>query len=75
VGIVYTPKDVPHKFVVAGDRPGRMLTLFSRPGFEMFFAEEGDSPLEQPPAGPPNPEAFRLLIENYDMELLEIPAH
>ena len=71
---VYTPKDVPHKFVVAGDRPARMLMLFSRPGFEMFFAE-GGSPLDQPSAGPPNPDVFRHLIEKYDMELLEMPAH
>ena len=71
---VYTPKDVPHKFVVAGDRPARMLILFSRPGFEMFFAE-GGSPLDRPPAGPPNPDAFRRLVEKYDMELLEMPAH
>jgi quercetin dioxygenase-like cupin family protein len=71
---VYTPKDVPHKFVVAGDRPARMLMLFSRPGFEMFFAE-GGSPLDQPPAGPPNPETFRRLVENYGMELLEMPSH
>jgi len=71
---VYTPKDVPHKFVIAGDRPARMLMLFSRPGFEMFFAE-GGSPLDQPPAGPPDPDAFRRLVEKYDMELLEMPAH
>jgi len=71
---VYTPKDVPHKFTVAGDKPARMLVLFSRPGFEMFFAE-GGSPLDQPPAGPPNPDAFRRLVEKYDMELLQTPAH
>jgi uncharacterized RmlC-like cupin family protein len=71
---VYTPKDVPHKFVVAGDKPARMLMLFSRPGFERFFAD-GGSPLDQPPAGPPNPDAFRQLVEKYDMELLEMPAH
>ncbi len=71
---VYTPKDVPHKFVVAGDRPARILMLFSRPGFEMFFAE-GGSPLDQPPAGPPNPDAFRRLVEKYEMELLEMPSH
>ena len=71
---VYTPKHVPHKFVVAGDKPVRMLMLFSSPGFEGFFAE-GGSPLDQPPAGPPNPEAFRELVEKYDMELLEMPAH
>jgi mannose-6-phosphate isomerase-like protein (cupin superfamily) len=71
---VYAPKDVPHKFVVAGDKPARMLMLFSRPGFEMFFAE-GGSPLDQPPAGPPNPDVFRRLVEKYDMELLQTPAH
>jgi mannose-6-phosphate isomerase-like protein (cupin superfamily) len=71
---VYTPKDVPHKYVVTGDKPARLLLLFSRPGFEMFFAE-GGSPIERPPAGPPNPEAFRRLVEKYDMELLEMPGH
>ncbi len=71
---VYTPKGVPHKYTVAGDKPARLLLLFSRPGFEMFFAE-GGSPLDQPPAGPPNLEAFRRLVEKYDMELLQTPAH
>ena len=56
--------------MVVGDKPARLLLLFSRPGFEMFFAE-GGSPLDQPPAGPPNPDAFRRLVEKYDMELLE----
>ena len=71
---VYTPRDVPHKYTVAGDKPARLLLLFSRPGFEMFFAE-GGSPLDQAPAGAPNPEAFRHLVEKYDMELLQMPAH
>jgi len=71
---VYTPKDVPHKYTVGGDKPARLLMLFSRPGFERFFAE-GGSPLDQPPAGPPDLEAFRHLVEKYDMELLQTPAH
>ena len=71
---VYTPKNVPHKYVVTGGKPARLLLLFSRPGFEMFFAE-GGSPIDQPPAGPPNPDAFRRLVEKYDMELLEMPGH
>jgi quercetin dioxygenase-like cupin family protein len=71
---VYTPKDVPHKYVVMGDKPARVLMLFSRPGFEMFFAE-GGSPFDRPPAGPPDPAAFRRLVEKYDMELLEMPGH
>ena len=71
---VYTPKDVPHKYTVLGDRPARLLLLFSRPGFEMFFAE-GGSPLDKPPAGPPDLEAFRRLVEKYNMQLLQTPSH
>jgi quercetin dioxygenase-like cupin family protein len=71
---VHTPKDVPHKYRTVGEKPARLLLLFSRPGFEMFFAE-GGSPVDQPPAGPPNPEAFKQLVEKYDMELLETPGH
>jgi quercetin dioxygenase-like cupin family protein len=71
---IYTPKDVPHKYAVVGERPARVLLLFSRPGFESFFAEAG-APLDQPPAGPPDPEAFRHMVEKYKMELLETPGH
>lgn len=67
---VYAPKDVPHKYLVVGDKQARLLLLFSRSGFEMFFAEGGD-PLDQPPASPPDANAFRRLVEKYDMELLE----
>ena len=67
---VYAPKDVPHKYFVVGDKQARLLLLFSRPGFEMFFAE-GGAPLDQPPASPPDSNAFRRLVEKYDMELLE----
>jgi quercetin dioxygenase-like cupin family protein len=71
---VYGPRNVPHKYVVGGDRPARVLLFFSRPGFERFFAE-GGTPIGEPPAGPPNPDVFRRLVEKYDMELLETPAH
>jgi mannose-6-phosphate isomerase-like protein (cupin superfamily) len=71
---VYTPRDVPHKFTVIGDKPARLLMMFSRPGFEMFFAE-GGSPLNKPVAGPPDVASFRRLVEKYNMELLEVPAH
>jgi mannose-6-phosphate isomerase-like protein (cupin superfamily) len=71
---VYTPKDVAHKFTVVGDRPARLLMMFSRPGFEMFFAE-GGSPMDQPPAGPPDVAKFKHLVEKYGMELLEVPGH
>jgi mannose-6-phosphate isomerase-like protein (cupin superfamily) len=71
---VYAPKDVPHKYVVLGEQRARVLMLFSRPGFEAFFAE-GGTPLDQPPAGPPDPEGFHRLVRKYDMELLEAPGH
>ena len=71
---VYTPKDVPHKYGVLGEQTARILLLFSRPGFESFFLEAG-APLDQPPAGPPDPDAFRRVVEKYDLELLETPGH
>lgn len=71
---VYTPKDVPHAYSVAGDRPARVLLLFSRPGFESFFAE-GGTPLDEPPAGPPDPAAMQRLVAKYDLELLESFGH
>jgi quercetin dioxygenase-like cupin family protein len=72
---VYAPKNVPHKYLVVGEKPARLLLLFSRPGFERFFAE-GGAPVDQPPASPPDANAFRLLVEKYDMELLETaPCH
>jgi quercetin dioxygenase-like cupin family protein len=71
---VYAPKDVPHTYKVVGDRQARMLLLFSRPGFESFFAEAG-APLDGPPAGPPDPEAMQEFAKKYEFELLGPPAH
>lgn len=71
---VYTPRDVPHKYAVVGDRPARVLLIFSRPGFEGFFLE-GGTPIDQPPAGPPDAEALQQLVAKYDMELLAPPSH
>jgi quercetin dioxygenase-like cupin family protein len=70
---VYAPKDIQHKYVVLGNQPARLLLLFSRPGFENFFLEAG-SPLDQSPAGPPDPAAMRRLVKKYGMELLEAPG-
>jgi mannose-6-phosphate isomerase-like protein (cupin superfamily) len=67
---VYTPRDVPHKYVVVGSEPARVLLLFSRPGFEQFFLDAG-APLDGPPGGPPDPR----ILEQYDLEVLEQPAH
>jgi quercetin dioxygenase-like cupin family protein len=67
---VYTPRDVPHKYVVVGEQPARVLLLFSRPGFEQFFLDAG-APLDGPPSGPPDPH----VLERYDLEVLAPPAH
>lgn len=71
---VYAPKGVPHKYAVIGHQPARVLLLFSRSGFESFFLE-GGTPIEEPPAGPPDPEEFQRLVRKYDLELLETPGH
>lgn len=71
---VYTPRGVPHKYAVVGDRPARVLLLFSRPGFESFFLEAG-APLDEPPAGPPDVARLLGLAEKYECEILEPPGH
>lgn len=71
---VYAPRGIAHKYTVIGDTPARLLLLFSRPGFESFFAEAG-APLDQPPTGPPDPEQFQRVLGKYDLELLETPPH
>lgn len=67
---VHTPAGVPHKYTVVGDAPARVLLLFSRPGFEEFFADAG-APLDGPPAGPPTAE----VLARYDLEVLAPPGH
>jgi quercetin dioxygenase-like cupin family protein len=43
---VFLPRDVPHTFVVEGDRPARMLTLLTPGGGEGAFIEGGRQPEE-----------------------------
>jgi mannose-6-phosphate isomerase-like protein (cupin superfamily) len=59
---VYAPRGVPHKYVVVGDEPARILLLFSRPGFEQFFLNAGS---------PPEPR----VLEQFGLEVLEAPSH
>lgn len=67
---VYAPKDVPHKYVVVGDRPARVLLMFSRSGFESFFVD-GGSPVGEPLASPPDPTALQRLFATYHLEVRE----
>jgi quercetin dioxygenase-like cupin family protein len=60
-------RGVPHEHSVLGERPARVLLLFSRPGFESFFAE-GGAPLDQPPAGRLTRRRCGRLVDKYDME-------
>ena len=61
---VYTPRDVPHRYVVVGDEEARVLLLFSVPGFEAFFGEAAAAP-----------ERLPQVAERYGVELLELPGH
>jgi mannose-6-phosphate isomerase-like protein (cupin superfamily) len=40
-GLAYLPRGVPHAFWVQGDRPARMLTVFTPGGIERMFVESG----------------------------------
>jgi quercetin dioxygenase-like cupin family protein len=61
---VHTPAGVPHKYSVVGDSAARVLLLFSRPGFEQFFAEAGAEPERMPE-----------VLAKYDLEVLEPFGH
>ncbi|HVU78316.1 MAG TPA: cupin domain-containing protein [Gaiellaceae bacterium] len=61
---VHTPAGVPHRYAVVGDRPARVLLLFSRPGFEQFFAEASAAQ-----------ERIPEVLAKYDLEVLEPFGH
>lgn len=45
---IFLPRGVPHTFRVAGDRPGRNLTLLTPGGLEEFFVEAATRELKIP---------------------------
>jgi quercetin dioxygenase-like cupin family protein len=72
----FLPRDVPHAFVVEGDRPVRMLNITS-PGGEGFFKDAG-RPADGP--GLPNPSPIdisrlREAGQNYGSEVTGPPLH
>jgi mannose-6-phosphate isomerase-like protein (cupin superfamily) len=72
---VFLPRDVPHTFVVEGDRPVRMLTLLTPGGGEGVFID-GGRPAEHdglPPASPPDIEALKRVSERYGAEIVGPP--
>jgi len=72
---VFLPRDVPHTFVVEGNRPARMLTLLSPGGGEGVFVDGGRTPERDglPPAGPFDVAALRRVTEAYGAEIVGPP--
>ena len=72
---VFLPRDVPHTFVVEGERPARMLTLLTPGGGEGVFIE-GGRPAEGeglPPATPPDIEALKRVSRQFGAEIVGPP--
>ncbi|HEY6960277.1 MAG TPA: cupin domain-containing protein [Gaiellaceae bacterium] len=63
---VYAPKGVPHRYSVVGERPARVLLMFSRPGFESFFVEGSSAD---------GHEAMQQILAKHDLEVLEPFGH
>jgi hypothetical protein len=63
---VFKPRDVPHAFWNATDKPARMLEIISPAGFERYFAEI--APLLNT-GGPPDLEALGALREKYGLSM------
>jgi len=72
---VFLPRDVPHTFVVEGDRPARMLTLLTPGGGEGVFIDGGRPAGHDglPPPAPPDIEALKRVSERYGAEIVGPP--
>ena len=63
---LYAPRDVPHSFRNVSEEAGRLLIIFSPPGFERFF-EEVDAMAK---VGPPRFEEVVKLAASYGNQAL-----
>ena len=72
---VFLPRDVPHTFVVEGDRPARMLTLLTPGGGEGVFLDAGRRAEHDglPPAAPPDIETLKRVSGLYGAEIVGPP--
>jgi mannose-6-phosphate isomerase-like protein (cupin superfamily) len=72
---VFLPRDVPHTFVVEGDRPARMLTFLTPGGGEGVFIDGGRQPESDglPPATPPDVNALKTVSARYGAEIVGPP--
>jgi len=72
---VFLPREVPHTFVVEGDRPARMLTLLTPGGGEALFVEAG-GPAEDaglPPERPTDVEALKRVSAKFGADIVGPP--
>lgn len=72
---VFLPRDVPHTFVVEGDRPARMLTLLTPGGGEGVFIDGGSEAAGDglPPALPPDIERLKRVSATYGAAIVGPP--
>ena len=72
---VFLPRDVPHTFVVEGDKPARMLTLLTPGGGEGFFVQAGRPPEHDglPPATPPDIPTLKRVGDLFGAEIVGPP--
>lgn len=72
---VFLPRNVPHTFVVEGDKPVRMLTLLTPGGGEGVFIDGGRTAEAEglPPATPPDIEALKRVSARYEAEIIGPP--
>jgi quercetin dioxygenase-like cupin family protein len=72
---VFLPKDIPHAFLVGGDRPARLLQMTTPGGFEQFHVDLGEPALSLtlPPPAAPAIEKLLALGPTYNFEVVGPP--
>lgn len=72
---IYLPKDIPHAFLVEGDKPARLLQLAAPTGFEYFHVEMGEPAPSRtlPPPGAPDIPKLLALAPKYNFEVVGPP--
>ena len=64
--LMFKPRGQWHTFWNAGDEPARLLEIISPGGFEGYFEEMTELPLD---AGPPDPAQIAAIAARYGLEL------
>ena len=74
---IFFPRDIPHWFLVEGDKPARLLQINTPAGVEQFFDEVGEpaQAMTLPLPGAPDIEKMVALATKYNIEILGPPPH